>query len=433
MLQSATPKVAIRGPQVYDPRMPPAPLLPRLAAGPLAEAMQDSPVVLIHGPRQSGKSTLATEYGAGRGYRSLTFDDAGVLSLARSDPAGFVADLPDRVILDEVQRAAGLFSSLKIAVDRDRTPGRFLLTGSSNVLLLPTLSDSLAGRMAIVRLHPLAQCELARSRAAFLERLLAGRFPIEPADRQGAKLAERIVQGGYPTLLPLPTAARRARWHRDYVETIVQRDVRSMARIASLDALPRLLKLVAGQTARTLNISDLASPFGLSRPTIRDYVTLLERLFLVEELPPWHTNRISRLVKGPKVHIADTGLGCSLLGLSADALWSDRDAFGQMLETFVYLELRRQASGLDEPIAFSHFRHRDGAEVDIVLEHGANRVSGVEVKASSTVRGSDFHGLKTLREACGKRFGCGVVAYDGELTIGFGDGMFAVPIQRLWL
>jgi predicted AAA+ superfamily ATPase len=407
-------------------------LLPRLAAGPLEEAMQDSPVVLIHGPRQSGKSTLAMQHGARSGYRSLTFDDTAVMNLAQSDPAGFVADLPDRVILDEVQRVPGLFLALKMAVDRDRTPGRFLLTGSSNVLLLPTLADSLAGRMAIVRLHPLAQCELKKTRPVFLERLIAGRFPMEPATRQRAKLAERIVQGGFPALLPLPTAKRRARWHRDYVETIVQRDVRSMARIASLDALPRLLELVAGQTARTLNISDLSGPFGLSRPTIREYVTLLERLFLVEEVPAWHTNRISRLVKGPKVHIADTGLGCALLGLSAEALWADRDAFSQMLESFVYQELRRQASGHDEPIAFSHFRHRDGAEVDIVVEHGAGRLSGVEVKASSTVRASDFNGLKALREACGKRFCCGVVAYDGELTVGFGDGMCAVPLAALW-
>jgi predicted AAA+ superfamily ATPase len=412
--------------------MPTGRLLPRLAAGPLAEAMQDSPVVLIHGPRQSGKSTLVMQHGARSGYRSLTFDDTAVLNLAKSDPAGFVADLPDRVILDEVQRVPGLFLALKMAVDRDRTPGRFLLTGSSNVLLLPTLADSLAGRMAIVRLHPLAQCELQKTRPIFLERLISGRFPMDPATRQRAKLAERIVQGGFPALLPLPTARRRARWHRDYVETIVQRDVRSMARIASLDALPRLLELVAGQTARTLNISDLSGPFGLSRPTIREYVTLLERLFLVEELPAWHTNRISRLVKGPKVHIADTGLGCALLGLSAEALWADRDAFGQMLETFVYLELRRQASGRDEPIGFSHFRHRDGAEVDIVVEHGAGRISGVEVKASSTVRASDFNGLKALREACGKRFGCGVVMYDGEMTVGFGDGMFAVPLAALW-
>jgi hypothetical protein len=407
-------------------------LLPRLAGGPLAESMEYSPVVLIHGPRQSGKSSLAREFGDRRGYRSLTFDDTSVLQAARSDPTGFVADLPDRVILDEVQRVPEIFASLKMAVDRKRTPGRFLLTGSSNVLMLPTLSDSLAGRMAIVRLHPLAQCELERSPPSFLERLMSGRFTTASASRQGARLASRIVQGGFPALLPLATPVRRARWHRDYVETIIQRDVRSMARIASLDTLPRLLQLVAGQSARALNVSDLASPFGLSRPTIREYVTLLERLFLVDELPAWHTNRIKRLVKGPKVHIADTGLGCALLGMNAEALWEDRDAFGQMLETFVCQELRRQASGLGERIDFSHFRHRDGAKVDIVVEHGAGRVSGVEVKASSTVRASDFAGLRALRDACGKRFSCGVVVYDGELGVGFGDGMFAVPVERLW-
>ena len=171
----------------------------------------------------------------------------------------------------------------------------------------------------------------------------------------------------------------------------------------------------------------------MSRPTLRDYVTLLERQFLVEELPAWHSNRLSRLVKGPKVHIADTGLGCALLGLKAEALWKNRDAFGQMLETFVYGELRRQATAIGEKLSFSHLRHRDGAEVDIVIEHGGGVVSGVEVKASSTIRASDFTGLRVLQEATGDRFGCGVVAYDGETCVGFGNRLYAVPIERLWV
>jgi predicted AAA+ superfamily ATPase len=409
-----------------------SPLIPRLAAEPLAESMADSPVVLIHGARQSGKSTLAQQYGNRRGYKSLTFDDPTVLQLAQSDPAGFVAELPDRVILDEVQRVPELFSALKLAVDRRRAPGRFLLTGSSNILLLPSLSDSLAGRMAIVRLHPLAQCEIERTKPTFLNQLIAGRFPMSPSPRQGRSLAKRLVQGGFPALLTLKPGARHARWHRDYMDTIVSRDVRTIARIASLDTLPRLLELVASQTARMLNVTELAGPFGLSRPTIREYVTLLERIFLVEELPSWHTNRLSRLIKSPKLHITDTGLGCALLGLSADALWANRDAFGQMLETFVYSELRRQASGLADRINFSHFRSRDGAEVDVVIEHGPGTICGVEVKASSTVRPSDFDGLRVLKSSAGRRFGCGVVAYDGEQCVGFGDGMFAVPIVRLW-
>ena len=254
---------------------------------------------------------------------------------------GFVADLPERTILDEVQRAPGLFTALKTAVDRDRAPGRFLLTGSANVLLVPKLADSLAGRMEILRLHPLAQCELAAAVPRFLDSLSGARFKTRRSERLGRDLADRIVAGGYPAALARATPRRRAAWYRDYIETMVHRDVRDLARIASLDVLPRLLALAAGQTARLLNVSDLASPFQLSRPTIRDYLTLLARVFLLEELPPWYSNRLSRLVKTPKLHMGDTGIACAQLGLDAAALWQDRGTLGQLLETFVYQELRR--------------------------------------------------------------------------------------------
>ena len=234
------------------------------------------------------------------------------LGAAEADPVGFVADLPERTILDEVQRAPGLFTALKTAVDRDRAPGRFLLTGSANVLLVPKLADSLAGRMEILRLHPLAQCELAAAVPRFLDSLSGARFKTRRSERLGRDLADRIVAGGYPAALARATPRRRAAWYRDYIETMVQRDVRDLARIASLDVLPRLLALAAGQTARLLNVSDLASPFQLSRPTIRDYLTLRARVFLLEELPPWYSNRLSRLVKTPKLHMADTGIACVL-------------------------------------------------------------------------------------------------------------------------
>jgi predicted AAA+ superfamily ATPase len=208
--------------------------------------------------------------------------------------------------------------------------------------------------------------------------------------------------------------------------------VRDLARISSLDALPRLLTLAAGQTARLLNVSDLAAPFQLSRPTIRDYVTLLERVFLLEQLPPWHTNRLSRLIKTPKVHLGDTGVACTLLGFDATALQHDRATLGQLLETFVFQELRRQASWRDEAIGFFHFRDKDGAEVDIVLERGTHEVAGVEVKAAATVTAADFRGLRKLKEAAGKRFASGVLLYDGEASVSFGDGLFAVPIRALW-
>lgn len=208
--------------------------------------------------------------------------------------------------------------------------------------------------------------------------------------------------------------------------------MRDLARISALDALPRLLSLAAAQTARLLNVADLAAPFQLSRPTIRDYVTLLERVFLLETLPPWHSNRLSRLVKTPKLHLGDSGLACALLGVDAASLAADRPLLGQLLETFVFQELRRQASWRDEPIGFFHFRDKDGAEVDIVLERGARELVGVEVKASATVTVADFRGMRKLREAAGKRFAAGVVLYDGEITASFGDGFFAVPLRALW-
>ncbi len=405
---------------------------PRLAEARLREALADTPVVLIHGPRQCGKTTLARLVGARSGHAYFTFDDSATLAAAQADPTGFVDDLPERAIIDEVQRAPHLFSSLKRAVDRDRRPGRFLLTGSSNVLLLPRLSDSLAGRMEIVRLHPLAQAELRGGDSRFIERLFDGRFSTGVRPRLGRDLAPLVAAGGYPAALARPAAHRRAAWYRDYVETLVQRDVRELARIASLDAIPRLLALIGAQTSRLLNVSDLAAPLALSRPTVRDYLTLLERIFLVEELPPWHGNRLSRLVKTPKVHLGDSGLACALLGLDAEALLADREALGQLLETFVVQELRRLASGVPGRVELLHYRDRDGAEVDVVLERGPRELAGVEVKAGATVTAADFRGLRKLQEAAGPRFKGGVVLYDGEATLPFGDRLHAVPLRCLW-
>ena len=405
---------------------------PRFAESRLAEALADTPVVLIHGPRQCGKTTLAQVAGRASKYTYFSFDDDVTLAAATADPVGFVADLPDRVILDEVQRAPGIFTTLKAVVDRRRTPGRFLLTGSTNILLLPALADSLAGRLGILQLHPLAQCELVSRRPGFLDRLFASTFKAGKFERLGKELAERIAAGGFPAALVRSTPRRRAAWYRDYIETLVQRDVRDLARVSSLDVLPRLLTFAAGQTARLINVSDLASPFQLSRPTIRDYVTLLERVFLLEELPPWHNNRLSRLIKTPKLHLGDTGVACALLGLDGAALFQDRAVLGQLLETFVFQELRRQSSWHEDEIRFHHFRDKDGGEVDIVLERGAGQVAGVEVKASATVTSADFRGLRKLKDAAGKKFAAGVVLYDGETSASFGDGLYAVPVRALW-
>jgi hypothetical protein len=412
--------------------VPATTLYPRYAEAPLTEALTDSPVVLIHGPRQCGKTTLARVVGDRMGYAYINFDDEVARGAAEADPAGFVADLPKRAILDEVQRVPTLFTALKTSVDRSRVPGRFIMTGSANVLLVPKLADSLAGRMQLQRLYPLAQCELARRAPGFLDALFEGGFKTRQTERLGVQLAERIAAGGYPAALARQTGRRRAAWYRDYLDALVQRDVRDLARISSLDALPRLLALAAAQTARLLNVADLSAPFQLSRPTIRDYVTLLERVFLLETLPPWHSNRLSRLVKTPKLHVGDTGLACALVGVDPAGLAADRPLLGQLLETFVFQELRRQASWYEDPLAFFHFRDKDGSEVDIVMERGARALAGVEVKAAATVTAADFRGLRKLREAAGKRFAGGVVLYDGETSASFGDGLHAVPLRALW-
>jgi predicted AAA+ superfamily ATPase len=412
--------------------MPQPRVYARQAEPALAEALADSPVVLLHGPRQCGKTTLAKMLGKQRNYGYFSFDDDVTRAAAEADPIGFVDGLPERSILDEVQRVPGLFTSLKAAVDRDRRPGRLLLTGSANVLLLPKLADSLAGRMAIQRLHPLAQCELARKPAVFLDRLFGAGFPTRKVARLKDELPARIAAGGFPAALARPAGRRRSLWYRDYIETLVQRDVRDLARISALEILPRLLRMAATRTAQLFNVSDLAAPFQLSRATIGDYVTLLDRVFLLERLPPWHSNRTSRLVKTPKLHLGDTGLACALLGLDAAALADDRSSLGPLLETFVFQELRRQASWNAHDHEFLHFRDRDGAEVDIVVERGARAVAGIEVKCAATVTAGDFRGLRKLQGAAGKHFAAGVVLYDGDTCASFGVGLYAVPLRLLW-
>jgi len=405
---------------------------PRYLAPRIREALADTPAVLIHGPRQSGKTTLARAVGEPRGYRYLSFDDDAIRAAATGDPVGFIDRLPAKTILDEVQRVPELFTSLKTAIDRRRTPGRFILTGSANVLLVPALADSLAGRMGILRLDPLSQCEIESRKPQFIDTLFRRDFKIDVRERLGVALAERITAGGYPAALARRTRPRQQAWYRDYIEAQVQRDVRDLSRLRSFDALPRLLTLAAGQTARLTNVADLSAPFELTRQTIHEYVTLLERVFLVERLTAWHTNRLSRLVKRPKLHMGDTGVACALLGIDAPGLDSDRQLFGAMLETFVLQELRRQASWRPIPLDFFHFRDRDDFEVDLVIEQGQGAVAAVEVKAAATVGEGDLRGLRKLKNAAGSRFTAGVVLYDGSATIRFDNDLFAVPVRRLW-
>ena len=347
---------------------------------------------------------------------------------------GFIAELPDRVVLDEIQRVPNLFTGMKLELDRRRVPGRLVLTGSMNVLAVPTVHESLAGRLETIQLHPLAQSELHSERpteSGFVDAVFNRGFSVRQTSRLGKELIDRIVAGGYPPALARPMSRRRANWYRNFIEGQVQRDISDVSRIRGLVVLPRLLQLVATQTAQLFNLSSIAAPFQLSRPTIGEYIGLLERVYLLELLPAWHSNLGKRMIKTPKLHIGDTGLAAALLRITENSLRNDRRMIGALLETFVFQELRRQASWHEDPIDFYHYRDKDQVEVDIVME-SAGLVAGVEVKASSTVTNSDFRGLRKLKGLCGDRFAGGVVLYDGTTSVGFGDGMHAVPIRLLW-
>jgi predicted AAA+ superfamily ATPase len=407
-------------------------LLPRHAAPLVETALADFPVVLLHGPRQSGKTTLARIVAARRGMAWHSLDDPATREAATGDPVGFARSLEKGAVLDEVQRAPGLFVALKATVDEDRRPGRFLLAGSANILALPRLSDSLAGRMAIVRLHPLSQAEIERRPAAFLPRLFRGEFPTQTVPRDAGDLIRRIVRGGYPATRRAGSGPRAAAWLRDYLRTVLERDAAEVSRLRHAAILPRLLEATAAVTATPFNFASLARPFGVARATIQDYASVLERLFLLHSLPAWHGNRLRRLTRAPKLHLADSGLAAAVLGLGEEDLEADRTRLGALAESFVHGELRRLADAEEDPPRLTHFRDRDGAEVDIVLERGVRSVAGVEVKTGETVRGSDFSGLRKLRAATGRRFTSGVVLYDGTATLPFGERLFAVPVRALW-
>jgi len=406
-------------------------IYPRTVAKVLAEAMADTPVVCILGPRQSGKTTLARSLDPDRRYISL--DEQNYLQLALDDPAGFIRGLPDTVTLDEVQRAPGLLIQIKRAVDEDRRPGRFLLTGSANLLFLPQVSDSLAGRMEIVHLHPLTEAEKERNPGNFLRIFLDGALKpgIGTERDMQTSLAERLTAGGYPE--PNRRSASRARrWHRQYLQSLINRDVRDIARIKDSSELARLLELLALRTAELINASEIARGLGLHRETVDNYIAVLERLFLVRRLPAWHNSPGHRLIKTPKIHVCDSGLAATLADLTAADWFEQRERMGHLLESFVVQQIMAQAEWTDSDLRFWHYRDKDGKEVDLVITRG-KKTWGIEVKASSAVHRKDVRGLELLAARCGKHFQGGMLLYDGKDVLPLGtQNILAAPISKLW-
>jgi|Deesub1362B_J571_1020462.scaffolds.fasta_scaffold01386_3 hypothetical protein len=400
----------------------------------LLSALQDSPVVFLSGARQTGKSTLAkwltaTRYPA----RYITLDDATVLAAARADPTGFIAGLDGPVVLDEVQRAPELFLAIKAAVDRDRRPGQFLLTGSADVLLLPRLSEFLVGRMEITTLWPFSQGELHGVVEGFVEAVFADDFsPYPHTGNSPMDLIEHVTTGGYPEAVTRADPDRRRAWFNSYVTTILHRDVRDLANIEHLDALPRLLSLLAARATSLLNYAELSRSLGLPQTTLKRYLTLLKTTFLVQFLPAWSANLGKRLVKSPRLLLIDTGLMAHLLGTDLQALKSRPELLGRLLENFAAMELKKQITWSRVRPGIYHFRTGTGQEVDIVLEDASGRVVGIEVKASATVRAQDFKGLRYLADLLGDRFLRGIVLYTGDQHVPFGTNLHALPLSSLW-
>jgi len=409
-------------------------MLSRALQPTLEAALADTPVVLLHGARQVGKTTLAKSVAA-RGSRYLTLDDGPVLAAATTDPDAFIAGLDGPVVIDEVQRAPDLFRAIKSHVDRDRTPGRFLLTGSANVLLLPRASESLAGRMEIVTLWPLSQGELGGRRERFIDALFESSKGGSPKLRTGehrGNIVERIVRGGFPEAASRVDEDRRRAWFEAYLTTILQRDLRDLSNIEALASMPALLSVLAARSSGLLNSADLSRSLSIPATTLRRYLALLEAIFLFVPLPAWTSNLGLRAVKSPKALLADTGLASALLGADRARVTAEPSLLGPLLESFVAMELRKQAGWSRPRVRVSHFRTHLGREVDIVLEAADGRVAGVEVKAGTAVTQSDFNGLRTLAEATGERFVAGVVLHGGAEIVQFGPRLLAAPHSSLW-
>jgi predicted AAA+ superfamily ATPase len=404
--------------------------LHRFAAERVAVALKDTPVVMVVGPRQCGKTTMVRDFtGPDRHY--LTLDDETVLAGARADPAGLVRNR-ERVVIDEVQRAPELLRAIKHAVDRDRRPGRFLLTGSADVLTLPSVSESLAGRMEVVTLLPLSRAEARGRKPAFLRKAFTGSV-VRPGERLiGAALVGAVLTGGYPEMLRRATPARRRAWARDYVRAIVQRDVRDIAEVDRIDQLSRLLRSLAHHAGQLTNFAQVGAHNNLDDKTTKKYVAILEQLFLVRRVEPWFRNRLKRLIKTPRLHFLDSGLLAVSAGITADRIKRDRTILGPLLETFVFAEILKQSAWLDEAYSVSHYRDKDQDEVDIVIENEAGELVGIEVKAAATVTATDFKGLRKLAGAAGGAMKLGLILYDGEQVVSFGDRLVAAPMSCLW-
>lgn len=396
------------------------------------EALGYSRVVLVLGARQVGKSTLTRQIATSDHPATIvTLDDQATREAARSDPHGFIAGLRGPVLIDEVQRAPDLLYAIKEAVDEDPSPGRFLLTGSANILTAPKISESLAGRVRRIGLWPLAQSEIHDGTCNFVDRVLAGDPPqVSDAPVGRDSFAELIARGGYPAVRMLGERQRRY-WYRDYVQGIVERDLRDIASAQKLSEMFRLIRLLAASSGRLLDYRKLARDLQISDKTVSAYIELLRTIFLVHVVPAWRPGLRSRELHTPKLYLTDTGLLAQQLGANQQRIAEDDQITGYALETFCGMEIVKHQSWAQEDSTLRHYRVQDD-EIDIVIEAQSGDLAAIEVKARASIRESDWRVLKKLRDNRPSRFKAGILLYTGGQTIPLGERIWAVPISGLW-
>lgn len=406
----------------------------------VVESLGSFRAVVLHGPRQAGKSTLARLIADRLGAIYTTMDDDAERGAAQADPDGYVAGYGTPLVLDEIQRVGEpLVLAVKSVVDRDPRPGRFLLTGSSNFLMVPAISETLAGRTDIVELWPFAQGELASQPRSFVDRVLSGgvenllTYEAEPAARKD--YFDIACQGGFPEPQAMSGRSRR-RWFSAYLKTVLDREITDSRDIRDREALETMVRYFASTTAQELVMTKVAERLGIARDTAERYQLWLERVFLIQRVPGWGRGLTSKIVQRPKIYMVDSGLAAALVGRDSEALMRPTEpTAGPLLETLVASEITRQLTWGDTEARLFHFREREGREVDLLVETADGRVIGIEIKAATTARSDDFKGLTFLRDRldfAGTPFVAGLVLHTGSGRHSFGDRLRALPISDLW-
>ncbi len=408
-------------------------LYPRWQKNVIAQALKNRRVLLLSGARQCGKTTLARQLvSAQTAYRTL--DDLTLKKLAESDPQDFVTHEFRTLVIDEIQRVPELLSAIKLIVDRDNRPGQFLLTGSANIQTLPSVKESLAGRIQKLRLRPLAQGEILESKPKFLEKAynLSSFKRLSTAyDRRA--ILDMAFRGGYPEAIQL-SARERKQWHLDYVDALIERDLQEISRINRQDAMKELLRVLAAWSGKYMDISAIGSGLSIRRPTVESYINALESLYLVERVRPWTKTDYERVGKHSKLFMTDSGLMASALGWKNEQVVLDPDRSGKLIETFVFNELAAQIDSSDTEYSLYHYRDREQREIDFLIERDDGALLGIEVKSGSSIKGEHFRHLQWFKQnlASKKRAFIGIVLYTGETAGSLGDGLWAVPFSALW-